>query len=166
MSIPASPSREVCPEAAPQVDMTPFMEYCLPPQWVSWASRLPPPAALGVPIGAGKRSPAEFQGSRWPNPKGEFSSFYGESVPEMSFILNERREPLRSLYQAARWVNRTALLPCRVYAMSPGVGGYQKARRYFSAGVSKLDAFSGQTWPEEALLFVTRPGLDPCHRGV
>ncbi len=32
---------------------------------------------LGVPIEAGTRSPPEFLGSRWPNPKREFLSFAG-----------------------------------------------------------------------------------------
>ncbi len=35
----------------------------------------PPASCLGVPIGAGTRSPPEFLGSRWPNPKREFLSF-------------------------------------------------------------------------------------------
>ena len=35
----------------------------------------PSASCLGVPIEAGTRSPPEFLGSRWPNPKREFLSF-------------------------------------------------------------------------------------------
>ncbi len=35
----------------------------------------PPASCVGVPIGPGTRSPPEFSGSRWPNPKREFLSF-------------------------------------------------------------------------------------------
>ena len=36
-----------------------------------------PASCLGVPIGAGARSPPEFLESQWPNPKREFLSFHG-----------------------------------------------------------------------------------------
>ena len=35
----------------------------------------PPASCLGVPVGAGARSPPEFLESQWPNPKREFLSF-------------------------------------------------------------------------------------------
>ncbi len=40
----------------------------------------PPTSCLGVPIGAGTRSPPEFSGSQWPNPKREFLSFGTEKL--------------------------------------------------------------------------------------
>ena len=36
MSIPASPGREVCLEAAPEVDITPLIEYCLDRNGFPW----------------------------------------------------------------------------------------------------------------------------------
>jgi len=59
MSIPASPSREVCLEAAPQVDITPLSEYCLVEMGFLGESA-PPASCFGVPIGAGTRSPPEL----------------------------------------------------------------------------------------------------------
>ena len=56
----------------------------------------PPASCLGVPIGGGTRSPPEFSGSRWLNPKREFLSFssnrgvvqqeYEEEPPEIAAI--------------------------------------------------------------------------------
>ncbi len=40
-----------------------------------------PASCLGVPIGAGTRSPPEFSTSRWPNPKREFLSFESGTRP-------------------------------------------------------------------------------------
>ena len=75
MSIPASPGREVCLEAAPQVDIKPLVGYCLVAMGVLGESA-PPASCLGVPVGAGARSPPEFLESQWPNPKREFLSFF------------------------------------------------------------------------------------------
>ena len=51
----------------------------------------PPASCLGVPIEAGTRSPPEFLGSRWPNPKREFLSFYSSLAhtlpPQMGVTL-------------------------------------------------------------------------------
>ncbi len=51
MSIPASPGREVCLEAAPQVDITPLSEYCLGRNGFPWRVGSPPVAAWGSHIG-------------------------------------------------------------------------------------------------------------------